>query len=552
MTDLRFAMSLLSPDRRGIVRAIVLGCITLGAALSLTAVSAWLITRSWQRPPVLDLSVAVVTVRALGIGRGVSRYVDRLASHDLALRGAARAREEIYTRLADRGGAAALRSGELLLRTGRDVDLVADTLVRVVVPAGVAVVLGALSVVGLALLSPPAALVMLVFLVLSGAVVPLLAVRRAVRAEDAVAAAVSEQAEAAVLVVDHAEELAVAGRAEVGPDAVRRAGRMRRLAERRVDAAHSWSQAAVPAGMLGTALTALVVGLLVYPGGDEAPMWLGMLVLVPLAAFEANGAMPAAGEHLARALPAARRIRRLLQGARPPFATGRAVDLTEAAIPADPGDDTAERAVSPGRTVLRTRGLWWGPQGQPERGPLDLDLRPGDRMVVRGPSGSGKTTLAQVLCGALAPAAGEVVRSAPVVWIPEDSHVFITSIRDNLLVARGDADDEELWRVLDAVGLAAWVRGLGQGLDTVAVGGAAAMSGGQRRRLILARALLTRAEVVVLDEPTEHLDADSASPILQRICASGAQGLFAPEQALVVVTHDRSTPLRVTREIEIG
>ena len=102
-------------------------------------------------------------------------------------------------------------------------------------------------------------------------------------------------------------------------------------------------------------------------------------------------------------------------------------------------------------------------------------------------------------------------------FFAEDAHIFATTVRDNLLVARGDCRDDELVAALDAVGLGGWLAGLPDGLSTVLTGGAQAVSAGQRRRLLLARAVISPARIVLLDEPTEHLDATDAERIL-RIC----------------------------------
>lgn len=567
MSDLRHVLGLLELDRWRVVRAVLVASLTLATAAGLAAISAWLIMRAWERPPVLDLTVAVVTVRALGISRGVSRYLDRLASHDVALRGAAHARGELYVRLSRGASTPALRTGDVLLRSGRDLDLVADTVVRVLVPAAVAAVLTVGSVTALALLAPAAAVAMAAFALLAGVAAPLVATRAALGAERAVADATAEQAAAAVLVVDHAEELAVGGRLDAVIGSIAETGTARRAAERRADAAAARAVAAVPAGMLATTLVALLVGVLAYDGTAHSPMWLGILVLLPLAAFEALAALPAAGEHLARAVPAAERIRAMLDAA------------GERAAGADPGVAGAGSPTTPATSaaLLSATGLTWGFGGRSlAEAPLDLDLRAGDRVVVRGPSGVGKSVLARTLAGLDAPVTGTVraggadlatltrpERRGRVVYLAEDAHLFSTTVRDDLLVARGDAHDDELRAALDAVGLGAWLDGLPEGLDTVLEGGASAVSGGQRRRLLLARALLVTAPVVVLDEPTEHLGADDAGDLLRRICAAGeegrvgpgptsADGLFGPDRAVVVVTHDRTTAIEASREIELA
>src|ERR1700742_2346711 len=180
------AIGLLRPRARRILAAVTLGVLSQGSALALAGVSAWLITRAWQMPPVLDLSVAVVAVRALGISRGVLGYCQRLASHDTALRAAAGTRETLYRRLADAPAGVAMRlhSGELVARIGASVDELSDVLVRSVLPIAVAGVLSVAAVGAIALISPIAAVVLAVCLAIAGVIAPWLAARAAAAAEN--------------------------------------------------------------------------------------------------------------------------------------------------------------------------------------------------------------------------------------------------------------------------------------------------------------------------------------------------------------------------------
>ncbi|HEX7825382.1 MAG TPA: ABC transporter transmembrane domain-containing protein, partial [Mycobacterium sp.] len=181
MTSLSEALDLLRPRWSRLALAVTLGVLALGSALALAGVSAWLITRAWQMPPVLDLTVAVVAVRALGISRGVLGYCERLASHDTALRAAGTARTQLYRRLVDAPEETALRlhSGELVSRVGSSVDELADVLVRAVLPIAVAAVLSPAAAVVIAVISPAAAAVLAGCLVLAGVFAPWLAARAA-------------------------------------------------------------------------------------------------------------------------------------------------------------------------------------------------------------------------------------------------------------------------------------------------------------------------------------------------------------------------------------
>jgi len=471
---------LLRPRLPRLMLALVLGVLSLGSALALAGVSAWLITRAWQMPPVLDLSVAVVAVRALGISRGVLGYCQRLASHDTALRAAADTRETLYRRLADAPADVAMRlhSGELVARIGASVDELSNVLVRAVLPIAVAALLSVAAVATIAVISPVSAVVLALCLVIAGVAAPWLAARAASAAEDVAAQHHSGRDVAVMLALEHAPELRVSGRLDA---VVAEADRRHR------ECGHATDRAAAPAALAAAAPTAAVgisvLGAVVAAIGIAdavAPMTVAILMLLPLSAFEAITALPAAAVQLTRSRIAVRRLR----------------DLTE------PDSN------------MRTR-----PQVMP------VALEPGARLAVTGPSGSGKTTLLMAMAENPAKAA----------FFAEDAHLFATTVRDNLLVARGDATDDELRNALQRVGLGDWLDALPSGLSTVLVGGAAAVSAGQRRRLLLARALISTVPTVLLDEPTEHLDATDGSEVLTELLTPGA--LFPAERAVVVATH---------------
>ncbi|MEV0947725.1 thiol reductant ABC exporter subunit CydC [Rhodococcus sp. NPDC049939] len=525
------ALPLLALQPGRVLRAVAAGVATLGSALALAALSAWLITRAWQMPPVLDLSVAVVTVRALGISRGVFRYLERLATHDTALRGMTSARTQLYQRLADGEPAAAagLRRGELLARTGADVDTLGDVVVRALVPIAVAFIL-ALSAVGvLAFISPAAALVLAVALAVSGVAAPWLSARAARTAETSSAQARAQFSENAVTALDHAAELRVAGRLDRTVSQAVDADRDAVVGTDRAAVPVAFADAATPLATGVSVIAALLIGMNLYSSGTMSPMAMGILVLLPLSAFEATTVLPAAAVALTRARIASRRILAVLDAAVAESSTGNR-DL----------DGPAEIVAS----ALRS-----GWTADAVTAPVDLELRPGARVAVVGRSGAGKTATLMTLAGLLPPISGTVrvdgvdlssVESGAlrrnVGFFAEDAHLFDTSVLENLRVARGDIRESEALEVLRAVGLGDWVSGLPEGVDTTLAGGARAVSGGQRRRLLLARAILSPARVLLLDEPTEHLEADEGADLIRRLLA-GDGGLVSPQRTVVVVTH---------------
>lgn len=528
---LRVALPLLRPRLPRLLLAVTLGALSLGSALALAAVSAWLITRAWQMPPVLDLSVAVVAVRTFGISRGVLGYCERLASHDAALRAAGEARSEIYRRLAygPPDTIARLHGGDLLTRVGADVDTLADVLVRAFVPIGVAVVLGIAATTVIALISPAAAVVLAACLLIAGVLAPWLAAR-AVRDQEEVARQHHSARDiAALTALDHAAELRVARRL---PAVIADADARQRQWGAAIDraAAPAALASAVPTAAVGVGVVgAVVIGITL--SATIAPTTLAVLMLLPLSAFEATGALPGAAVALARARIAATHILDLV-----PADTPAAPTLTIISTP----------AFTPRLQAVAARA---GYPGGPAPSAVTLDLEPGSRLAVTGRSGAGKTALLMTLAGLLPPLDGAVringmatealsesqLRSA-VCYFAEDAHLFATTVRDNLLVARGDCTDEELIHALDVVGLGDWLAGLPDGLNTVLIGGASAVSAGQRRRLLLARVLLCPAPIVLLDEPTEHLDAADAHRVLSALL-DPRDGLLPAARTVVVATH---------------
>lgn len=524
---------LLRPQASRLLLAIALGALSLASALALAGVSAWLITRAAQMPPVLDLSIAVVAVRTLGISRGVLGYCERLASHDTALRAAGVARGEIYRRLAH-GPAeltARLRGGELIAAVGTDVDALADVLVRSLVPIGVAAVLAVAATTVIALISTAAALVLAGCLLVAGVLAPWLSARAARDREEIARGHHSHRDIAAITALDHAAELRVAGRLPILIAESEQQQRNWGIALDRA-AAPMATAAAVPSVVTGVAtIGAIMIGITSAPA--LAPTTLAVLMLLPLAAFEATGALPAAAVALTRARIAAER-------------------LLELAPAVAPDRVPRSRQVSPSSAVprLRAAGLRFGHAGGPAAGPVTVDLKPGDRLAITGKSGAGKTTLLMTLAGLLPPAGGEVTMDAVptgclaeaqlrsrISYFAEDAHLFATTVRDNLLVVRGDCSDDELTAALTRVGLGEWLTMLPQGLSTELRGGAQAVSAGQRRRLLMARALLSTAPVLLLDEPTEHLSSADGRRLLAELL-DGAGALLPPERTVIVATHE--------------
>jgi ATP-binding cassette subfamily C protein CydC len=554
LAALRRILPLLRVQPRRVLVAILCGTLALGSAVGLAAASAWLIARASEMPPVMHLGVAVVAVRALGISRGVFRYLERLSSHEVALRGVVDLRTNVYRILA-RGhpeATAGMRRGDVLARVGADVDAVGDVVVRALIPTAVAVVVSAGTVGLVAAFSPAAAAILALALLIAGIGAPALAAAAARRSELAGLRASADVAAASMVILDGATELRVSGRLAAAVADLRRAEARVAAAQ---DAAARPAALAQGLGVLATGLAvvgAMLVGIPATTAGTLAPVELAVVVLTPLAAFEAAGALPAAALQVIRSGGAASRLVDLLDraGAWP---TAGADDAATAATVATTPARTGAAAVD--RTVVAS-GLACGYPGHPPLlTDLDLRLEPGRAVVVVGPSGVGKTTLLLTLAGLLEPLAGEVRiggtdggehPSATVAVTAEDAHVFATTVLENLRVARGDVTPAQATEALTRAGLGDLLDRLPDGLDTMLGPDATTLSGGERRRLLLARALLHPAPLMLLDEPGEHLDPATADALIADILDVGR------ERGVLVVTHRLAGLDRADQVIDLG
>ncbi|MFD7113309.1 thiol reductant ABC exporter subunit CydD [Streptomyces microflavus] len=528
-------------QRGQLALALLLGSLAVGSAVGLMAVSGWLISRASEQPPVLYLMMAVTATRAFGIGRAVFRYAERLVSHDAVLKLLAELRVAVYRGL-ERVAPAGLRTvrrGDLLSRLVADVDALQDYWLRWLLPAGTALTVSVAAAGFTGWLLPEAGGVLAVGLLVAGVGVPLVSGALARRTERQLAPARAALATRVTDLLGGTAELTVAGALPARQAHMRAAdGLLTRIASR-----------AATATALGSGLSALVCGLTVVAAalvavpavndGRLAGVALAVVVLTPLAAFEAVAGLPLAVQYRQRVLRSAERVYEVLDAP---------VPVREPAAPAD-----APSSPFP----LEVRGLsarYPGAHHDALRS-LDLTLVPGRRIAVVGPSGSGKTTLAQVLLrfldassgtysiGGVAADAldGDTVRRS-VGLCAQDAHVFDSSIRENLRLARTGASDAELYDALSRARLLEWVRSLPEGLDTPVGEHGARLSGGQRQRLALARALLADFPVLVLDEPAEHLDLATADALTADLLAA-TEG-----RTTVLITH-RLTGVEAVDEV---
>jgi thiol reductant ABC exporter CydC subunit len=513
--------------------AAVIGALASGCAVALMATSAWLIARAAEQPPVLFLMVAIVAVRTFGIGRGVFRYLERVVSHDAAFRVLARLRERLVAQLAliAPAGLPLWRKGDLLTRTVDDVDDAGDAFLRGLLPLAGAVLVSGGTVVLALLLLPAAGIALACSLVLACVAAPLITARRDARIERQVVELRANRARLVTELIDELPELTVLGAVDgrlAELDGIEQAGR-------RVGAGTARA-AGIAAGLAVLSMGAAVwlaawFGVPAVVDGSLRSILLAVIVLTPLALTDTVQSVAVASSTLRRSSAAVRRLFQVLD-----------TQPVTAPPPAQP----VPLPNSPAGPVIELRGVcarWPGVDRDALAG-INLDLRPGQRMVVLGESGSGKSTLLAVLLGFLTPTAGTItidgVDTAELdpdevrtlfAWCDQRSHLFDSSLTENIRLARPGADPAEVESALRAAGAGGWLDGLPDGLETRVGEHGQAVSGGERQRVALARAVLAQRPILLADEPAAHLDPLTADAVTELILRP------APDRAVVLVTH---------------
>jgi ATP-binding cassette, subfamily C, bacterial CydC len=509
--------------------SVAFGALTVVFGVGLMATAGYLISRAAERPTVLSLTTAMVAVRFFGLARPLARYADRLWSHDLALRALGHVRSRFYAGIEPLapGELQAFRRGDLMTRMIGDVDALQGLYLRGLGPPLVALAAGAVCVGTAAAFLPAAGIVLAVGLVLGGVAVPVIAGRLAGKAGARQAEARGELTAEIVDLLRAAPELVVYGAEERMLKRVRSADRaLDRLARR--DAI---------VGGLGEGLSILVAGLTVvgvlavsvqaHTGGSLDRVLVAMLALLALASFEAVNSLPAAARELSGTLASGGRVLDLV---------GRKPAIHDPALPLE---SPAGSAIALERVTAR-----YAPDEAAVISDFDLRLEPGRRLALVGPSGVGKTTVTNLLLRFLDPSQGAVTLDgrelpryrqedvrATYALAGQEAHVFDSSIRANLLLARPDATESDLSDALRRAHLDDWVASLPDGLDTLVGEDGSRLSGGQRQRLTIARALLSDAPVLVLDEPTAHLDRETAQAVVGEAFAA------AGDRSVLLITH---------------
>jgi ATP-binding cassette subfamily C protein CydC len=474
-------------------------------------------------------------LRGLAVGRIAARYLERLVSHHALFLALAELRVWIFRRIAARApmGPGFERASDWLARLTHDVEALDGLYLRALMPLGLAVAAGLVAALALWPVTPAGALAAL--LLTAGAVaVAVVFAARAARAGTALAASAGALRAEAADSLSGLRTLAACGALPAAGERLAARDAALLSAQRRVAMLAGRAAAAGVVLAQGALLAALAFAALAWQSGEATPL-VAAALLVLVAALEPIGALPRAGEALAVAAAAAQRLREAAELPAP------------VADPPSPGAEPRDGSL----TIRRLQFAWSRPGGgtRTALAGIDLDVADGSVVAILGESGAGKSTLLAALLK-LAPVAGGEIRiggadlaglsgaqaRAAIAALPQGAHLFAATIRENLLLARADAPEPMLWRALAAAQLGNFVHGLPQGLDTWVGEGGAALSGGQARRLALARAFLQPGRILVLDEPCSGLDAATEEAVLAALDESRAIATGRP-RTLILLLH---------------
>lgn len=522
-------LSLLLPYRWRIAGAIFLGVLTVATNTGLLATAAYLISAAAHHPLLIEMTGAIYLVRVFGISRAFVRYAERLVSHNVTFKLLGSLRVYLYRRLEPLAPAelAGFRSGDLLARVMRDVDELQNLFQQIAGPVLISIASAILTVVVFHVFSSLLALVALLFLVLTGAGVPLLARllgRRAGRREPELRAELQAQL---VDGVQGLPDLLALGRAG---DHRRRvaelSGELSRL-QRRMARITGFEQAVSD---LGTNLAVWTILLLAIPMVRDARIqgvYLATLGLIMLGSFESVRPLGRSFQFLERTVAAGERVFEV-------------ADRVPAVI------DPPSPAGPPQSTLLEFDKVSFGYDSSepPALDGVSFRVEPGAKVAIVGPSGAGKSTIANLAVRFWDPRSGQVrlgridLRDyaqedlrGRIGLVGQETRLFNTTLRANLRLAKPNAGDEELIAVLRRAQLGDLVDRLPHGLDTWLDEQGMRFSGGERQRLAIARALLRDAPLLILDEPTANLDPVTELGVLDAIF-----DLFR-DRTILLITH---------------
>ncbi len=541
--DLRFFLRLGRPDRWRLRLGAAIAALTLLTGIGLLSLSGWFITAA-AAAGLAGLSGVIGSgfvsggVRGFALGRTFARYAERMVTHDATFRTLARLRLWVFEVAAPHvpGALSSMRSGDMLARVTQDVDALDNLYLRVLTPITAAIAGGLLATGLLAAFAPAALPGVLGTFILASVVLPLLAAR-------------SGRAPGEALTRYAAEARADAGDLVSGLAELKAYNADTRIIARLDAASTGWidaQRALANRGVVNGAILSLagpasfVIGMTSAAVSGAPPALAALAGFVGFALFEASAPLVDAAQLFGKTASSAKRLRAL-------HTMEPQVTEPQAPINLPSSSDLVVRDVCfsyPGADKAALTGV-------------SLDLKPGSRLALVGASGSGKSSLIKLLMRYYAPQSGTIelggsnvdryaiddVR-ARFALVDQRAELLSSTVRDNLRLAREDANEDALWQALDLARAADFVRAMPEGLDTWIGDDGALVSGGQGRRLALARAFLKDAPILLLDEPTEGLDETTEAEFLDALDA----WLDADTQRSVLMVTHRASLLERARQ----
>ena len=510
-----------------------MGVLQAVSAVALLATSAWLISRAAEQPPVMYLMIAVVGVRGFALGRASFRYGERILLHDSSFRMLASIRPRIFEKLIPfaPGGLGGINRGEVLARVVGDVDELQNLPLRVISPMSQAVGVSLLTILGMAMLLPSAAIILL-FTLLAAFFVAMPLTGWLSRSADSSKARINELlAKQSLELLENYDVWLAYGWLSKHREQINQTEKSLTKVNNSTSFSTGLGQSLF--SLLSTIATLYTawVGAGAVSAGLQPGVLLAVFTLLPIAVFDvvANAQSSVSAWH--RFSASAKRVDDLLQQPLPGII--------------DP--------VSGEREVLRFDSLRFEsvdlryPTGPVVVREVSFTLRQGETLVLRGPSGSGKSSVALAAARFLEPIKGNIFLNenligvyqlhslrARIGYVEQNPTIFLGSLRDNLLIAKTTATDSELNEVLEKVGLGQTFK-LRDGLETQLGERGVMISGGEAQRIALARALLANFDVLILDEPTANVDQETALGLVKDLLQAAKQ---SANRAVILITHD--------------
>jgi len=514
--------------------AIVLSAATMLSAVGLVSTGAWLISSAALMPPIMVLQVAIVSVRFFGISRGIFRWSERVVSHDVALSGTTELRVALWRVAARLGplGVWRLRSSDALDRLTSDTDQLQDEMTRVRVPMYAAGLSAALLCVLQFLLVPLAGLVFALAFLVSGYIIPKTIIRIELKiARDAIEVRNLISSDIYRAITNN-QKMRMLDTTDLHMTQLDSKDQLRIKIESRYSIWTGISGAINGVSAGATVFISLVAGIVAFAQGGLSGQMIAVVTLLPWASSEIIGTFSLAASAKARTTLAKERISEFVH-------RENRVPISEKTT-----------LIRPSILSLKEVAVGWNDEMVVKD--LEFNLRRGEILGLTGPSGSGKSTIANAILR-LIPHQGKIEIDGCSIYeianyekhltaLLQTTYIFHTTLRENLRLANHESTDQQLIETLTMVGLDKWFSELTDGLDTFLGDSVRGLSGGEIQRVGIARTILTGASFVVLDEPTEHLDSETAMSIWQLI-----ERVFV-DQGVLVITHDQ----RIVQKLKLN